>query len=254
MGGESSTNVRTGRRGGQILSATVDFYIQEHQNLLAASLEEENKIAIAIAKAYYGDGPKTFYVPIGKGQVSYTPSVTFETDAHAVTYAYAGTDTNKLVIEAGQRLAQRTLSRETFMEIDPMVTDRDAEMDKITRESLSEALLQSILQQAAMPDGPWQPDQLGRLMELVYVNDMELWEAVMKVHEEAQAAQESQMDPNAGSAQPGLAMPGAPGTPMAGIQPPNQDQMNLGQLMATLRQGGRGAIPAGPPPEGAMAR
>lgn len=256
MGGESSTNVRTGRRGGQILSATVDFYIQEHQNLLAASLEEENKVAIAIAKTYYGDGPKTFYVPIGKGQVSYTPSITFETDSHSVSYAYAGTDTNKLVIEAGQRLAQRTLSKETFMEIDPMVTDRDAEMDKIIRESLSDALLQSILQQAAMPDGPWSPDQLGRLMELVYVQDLELWEAVMKVHQEAQELQDQQQQGQLQGpmGQPGLAVGGAPGSAAAAIQPPNSDQINLGQLMATLRQGGRGAIPAGPPPEGAMAR
>jgi hypothetical protein len=259
MGGESGSNIRTGRRGGQILSATVDFYIQEHQNLLANSLEEENKIAISIAKHYYGDSPKTFYVPIGKGIVSYTPSITFETDSHSVSYAYAGTDTNKLVIEAGQRVAQRTLSKDSFMEIDPMVNDKEAEHDKLIKESIEEAMLQSILQQAAMPDGPWQPDQLGRLMELVYVKDLELWEAVKQIHEEAAAAQAEHAQaqqpgaPPGMEAQPGIAQAGAPGTPQAAIQAPNQSQMNLGQLMATLRQGGRGAVPVGAPPPGANA-
>ena len=51
FGGESGTNIRTGRRGESILSATVDFRVQEAQEIFASSLVEEDKIAIAIEKA-----------------------------------------------------------------------------------------------------------------------------------------------------------------------------------------------------------
>jgi hypothetical protein len=43
FGGESGTNIRTGRRGDAVLSAVVDFPIQEMQEILAASLAEENR-------------------------------------------------------------------------------------------------------------------------------------------------------------------------------------------------------------------
>ena len=42
------------------MGGAVDFPVQEHQELLAASLEQENKIAIAIAKAYW---PNAQYLP-----------------------------------------------------------------------------------------------------------------------------------------------------------------------------------------------
>jgi hypothetical protein len=239
MGGESTSNVRTGRRGGQVFSATVDFYVAEHQNILAASLEEEDKAAIAIAKAYWPDTPKTFYIPLAKGQVSYTPSVTFETDAHSVSYAYAGSDANTLVVGGGQRVAQGTLSKRSFMGIDPYVKDVDSEHDSIMSEALEEALMQSILQQATQPDGPWQPDQLGRLIELVYTQDKEIWEAVKIVHKEAQDLQAASVGPGAAemgaAGQPGMAMAGAPGTAGAAIPPANASQVNLSTMLMNLR-------------------
>lgn len=252
MGGQASSNIRTGRRGSQVFSATVDFYVQEHQNLLAESARIENEIAVEIAKAYWPDTPKTFIIPFAKGQVSYTPSVTFDTpkfQSNSVSYAYAGADTNSLVIEAGQRIAQGTLSKYEFMKIDPMVNDPDTTHDEIIKETIEQATLQSILQQSADPASPWQPHQMGRLMELVYTSDKTLWEAIDTVQKEAQAEQAAQAqamgpqgDPNA-MQQPGLAQAGAPGTPMAAVAPPNQAQQNIGDLLSTLRQGGRGAIP-----------
>jgi hypothetical protein len=250
MGGESASNVRTGRRGGQIFAAAVDPYVQEHQNVLAASLEEEDKVAIAIAKAYWPDTPKTFVIPIAKGQVSYTPSVTFDTDAHAVSYAYAGADTNGLVIEGGQRVAMGTMSKITYMGIDPLIDDPDAEHDRIVQESLENAMLQSILQQAAMPDGPWSAPQLGRLMELVYTQNMELWEAVAKVQAELQDMQAQAADPQAqlgAGGQPGLEQGGAPGTAGAAIPTPgNPSQMNLSMLLNNLRTPQRGPLAGAP--------
>jgi hypothetical protein len=246
FGGESPTNVRTDRRGQSVVGGAVDFPVQEHQELLAASLEAENKIAIAIAKAYWPNTSKTFVVPFGRGQVTYTPDITFDTDMHRVSYAYAGTDTNSLVIEGGQRLGQGTFSKWDFMLIDPMVTDPDETHARVVMEALEQAFLQSIQQQASQPDSPYDPITLARLSELMYEKRMTLYEAVQKVHAEAQAAQARQAappqpgmppggppDPNA---QPGLSPAGAPGTPQAAIQPPGASQDNLMHLLNTLRR------------------
>lgn len=247
MGGEGAGNVRTGRRGQQVFSASVDFPVKEHQELLAASLEEENKIAMEIAKAYWGDTPRTFQVPYTKGPVTYTPNITFATTEHTVTQAYAGADTNGLVIEGGQRLAQKSMSLKTFMAIDPMITDPDSEHDEIIKEGIEQAFLTSIQTQAADPAGPWQPLDLARLTELIYTGDLELYEAVQKVHAEAQATQqqsaEGQLPPEQG--QPGLAMAGAPGTPQAAISGPNPNQQNLAGLLNSLRRPNAGPYGTG---------
>lgn len=249
FGGESPTNVRTDRRGQSVVGGAVDFPVQEHQELLAASLEAENKIAIAIAKAYWPDTPKTFIVPFGTGQVTYTPSVTFETDMHRVSYAYSGTDTNSLVIEAGQRIGQGTLSKRSFMLVDPMVTDADAEHRQVELEGVETAFLQSIQQQASQPDSPWTPDQLARLQELMYEKKLPLYQAVMKVHEEAQKLQAATVGPEGMTgpgAQPGLGLAGAPGTAGAAIPPPGQSQQNLMDVLNTLRRPNAGPYGTGP--------
>lgn len=245
FGGESPTNVRTDRRGQSVVGGAVDFPVQEHQELLAASLEAENRIAIAISKAYWPNTSKTLVVPFGRGQVTYTPETTFDTDMNRVSYAYAGADTNSLVIEAGQRVGMGTLSKKSFMMVDPLVTDADAEHDRVVLEAIEAAFLQSIQQQASQPDGPWTPDQLARLTQLVYEKGLSLYQAVQKIHEETQTAQAAQVDPNAPTAQPGLAMAGAPGTPQAAIPPPGASQLNLKDMLGSLRkvQGGAYGVP-----------
>src|SRR5438552_212591 len=167
MGGESPSNVRTDRRGQTVFSATVDFPVQEHQELLAASLEAENRIAIKIAKTYWPDTPRTFQVPFGRGQVTYTPSQTFETETQRVSYSFAGADVNGLVISGGQRIGMGTLSKRTFMMNDPMVSDWQAEHDFLVGEGLEMAHMQSIQAQAANPAAGYPPGYLSRLTELV---------------------------------------------------------------------------------------
>jgi len=54
FGGESASNIRTGRRGESVLSATVDYRVQEAQTTFEQSLLAEDKIAVAIEKAYWG--------------------------------------------------------------------------------------------------------------------------------------------------------------------------------------------------------
>lgn len=248
FGGEAPSNVRTARRGGQVLSAAVDFPIQEHQELLAASLEKENHIAIAIAKSYWGGTKRTFAVPFGRGQVVYTPNETFDTDTHRVSYAYSGTDTNGLVIEGGQRVAQETLSRYSFMLIDPMVTDPDAEHDRIVNERLERATLASIEQQAANPMGPFQPIDMARLYELTYEKNMPVYQALQKVHEEAQQRQAQTQQTPEQPEQPGLSTPGAPGTAQAGIPaigPASPSQQNLVQILQSIRRPQTGPLGTG---------
>ena len=151
FGGESTSNIRTGRRGDAVLSAVVDFTVQETQKTLARSLEEENRIAIAQAKAYAGNKPKSFYVNMGKtkGKVDYTPNKHFTSDENHVSYSQAGADINNLVIAGGQRLAMGTMSKEAFMRIDPLVEDVEKERDSVVAEQLQQSLLAGLQQQAS---------------------------------------------------------------------------------------------------------
>jgi hypothetical protein len=240
FGGESPTNVRTDRRGQSVVGGAIDFPVQEHQELLGASLEAENKIAIAVAKAWWPRKSKTFVVPFGTGQVTYTPEDTFDTDMHRVSYSYAGADTNTLVIESGQRVGMGTLSKRSFMMIDPMVTDADAEHQRVVLEAIETAHLQSIQQQAANPQGPYQPKDLARLTQLIFEKGLSLYEAEQKLHDELQkeqaAAAQGQLSPQ--QMQPGMSTPGAPGTPQMAqaIGPPQPSQDNLMSLLQTLRK------------------
>ena len=65
FGGESSSNIRTGRRGDAVLSAVIDYPVAEAQENFAYALEEENKIGMELAKVYRGDTKTTIYVGTG---------------------------------------------------------------------------------------------------------------------------------------------------------------------------------------------
>ena len=215
FGGESGTNIRTGRRGDSILSATVDFRVQEAQSIFEQSLVEEDKIAIAIEKAYFGSQPKSFFIP-GRagGKVDYVPNKLWESDFHTVAYSASGADVNNLVITIGQRLGLGLISKETARETDPLISDPELEKDRIVAESMEAALLASIQQQAADPNGPYQPDDLAYITRLTVVENVPLFEAIERAQKRAQERQ-AQMAPPAPEgmmappeSMPGLAMPG----------------------------------------------
>ena len=235
--GHSSSNIRTGRRGDAVMGAAVDFRLQEAQMIFEESLAEENRIAIAIAKAYAGGRSFSFYTP-ERGKVTYT-AAKFDDDAHEVRYAYAGADAQSLTIAVGQKLGLETLSRETAMELDPLVRDVETEKDRIAAESLQRAFWSSVQAQAADPNGPYQPADLARLGTLIETNKMNPYEAVAKLDEEIrqrQAAQAAQAQPGP-EGMPGLATPGAPGSPV----PPNIGDVgpsigNLSQMLTQLRR------------------
>jgi hypothetical protein len=237
FGGESGTNIRTGRRGESILSATVDFRVQEAQDTLAASRVEEDKIAIAIEKAYWGNTSKSFFMPgTSGGMKDYTPNKLWETDFHYVSYSAAGSDVNNLVIGLGQRLGAGLISKESAREADPLVADPELEKDRIVAEAIESALLSSIQSQAADPNGPYQPDDLAFIADRVLQNKMSLPEAIQAAQKRAQERQATPAPTGAPETQPGLSMPG-----MGMEQPPaGPAPEGIEGLLAQLGGGGGG--------------
>jgi len=235
FGGESPSNIRTGRRGDAVLSAVVDFAVQEAQRIMARSLQEENKLAIDISKAYAGSKAKTFYVSTknAKGRVDYRPRENFDSTDNVVSYSHPGADINNLVIGGGQRVGMGTMSKKSFMAIDPLVDDPEFEHDTVIGEQLEQALLASVQQQASQ--GAIPPADLARIMELVMNDKLELAGAVEKVQREAQERQAELVEAMAPEAQPGLAMPGMGAeSPVMGEPEPQAGPPGLEELIGAL--------------------
>jgi hypothetical protein len=244
FGGESPSNVRTARRGQAVLSSAVDFGIQEHQEVLAAALEEANARAIAIDKAFFGKMEKSFYFSWNgrKGNADYTPNEIFETDQNVVSYSQAGSDINSLIIGVGQRIGMGLMSKRTGAELDPLIDDPEAEHDRVVSEGLETAFLQSLQSEAA--SGAIAIADLARIYELVRSDKLELFQAVLKVQREAQERQatsgepgtpEGAVPPGSPEAQPGL-QPAAPAGAGEAIPPGPAGLQNLSNLLSSLRR------------------
>lgn len=246
--GETPSNIATGRLGNQTLSATVDYPIQEYQEVIAATLEAANKRAIAIAKAYFGDEKKSFHVSFNKavGQADYRPNTHFETDAHFVRYSAPGADVNSLVIGIGQRIGIGTMSRTTAVKQDPLVPDPDFELRMVTSERIQQALLEYVSMQ--VQQGALDPMDVVLLAEAVEsgTNLADAWKKAQEAAQERQAEQMAQQEaeaqaaaeaggPPGPDAMPGLG-PGDPAEVGQAIAPPNPNQQNLAQLLGALRQ------------------
>ncbi|MFP3914981.1 MAG: hypothetical protein ACLFWM_08905 [Actinomycetota bacterium] len=242
FGGESTTNVRTGRRGDAIMSAVVDFPLAEAQNTLAKSLQQEDAIAIQIAKAYWGSSKVSYHYVEGRKLRggTYTPNELFEGPLyHKVSYPVAGADMNNLIVGVGQRIGLGTMSKQSAAELDPLIDDPELETDRMTAEGLHAALLASV--QNAAAEGGMPPQVVGRIMELVRSNKLELHEAIAKAQEEAAEEQEqAQAQPTgmeealAQEAAQGMGEPQA--VPQVGE--PGASLGNLQQLMTNLRRTG----------------
>lgn len=217
FGGESNTNIRTGKRGDAILSAVVDFPVQEAQEIFAQSLQEENKRAIAIAKTYFGNQRRSFYVTKNAKHVDYVPNKDFETDDNAVSYSYAGADVNSLVVGLGQRIGIGTMSKRTAQEIDPMVADPEREHDRVVQEQLEQALLLSVQQQAQQ--GVIPPADLAKVMNMVLQDKASLADAIEKVNRQAQERQATAAPVGSPETQAGLGAPGMGMEQPAGLPP-----------------------------------
>lgn len=235
LGGESGTNIRTGRRGQNVMASAIDFPIQEQQDILGYSLAAETAIGITLTKRWWGSTSVSYYVNWkgARGKVDYTPNRVFDSEEVHVSYAASGADVNQLNIQIGQLLGLKLLSRETARKKHPMVDDPEFEHDSTTAEGLEDALLASIQNQATQ--GAIPPSDLARIMELVRSNKMELPQAVMQAQKEAQERQATQAPPGTPETQPGLALPGAGAEQPAQIPPPAPSMQNFTQLLGSLR-------------------
>jgi hypothetical protein len=232
FGGESASNIRTGRRGSDVLSATVDFQIQAAHTIFEKSLELENKIAVAIEKKYFG-GQRTIRSK-ARGEISYKTDELWETDENSVKYSQAGGDINDVTIAAGQMVGIGAMSKRTLMETHPLIPDAEKESDQIVIEQLEAAALGGLQQMAASDPSFIAP--LVEIIKKVKSNKVDVIEAFIQVQEELQAKQqeaaEGQLPPE--QAQPGIAEP----QPSIAEQP--QGLGNLDQLLQSLRGTDRG--------------
>lgn len=242
FGGMSPTNVRTGRRGAQVMANTVDFTISEAQDVFAAAAQVEHHIAMAIDKGYFGSKKKYHVVTRSfNGVIDYTPSKLWTKGGikHKVDYPMGGVDLQNLPIEGGQRVQMKTMSRRRFMDIDPAIPDPDAEEQRMVVEAVNDAFINSILAMAQDPTAQaFQPADIAKLKKYV-LQDMSLEDAVIKVNEEAQARQAQEVPPGDPLAQPGMAQPGMGAeSPAAAPADPMADMTQLLGQLGTVQQAG----------------
>ena len=250
FGGESATNIRTGRRGDAVLSAVIDYPVAEAQENFSFALEQENKIAMQMAKAIEGDRERTIFVGTGNtsSAVTYKASQVFSEESHVVGYPVTGSDVNQLVVGMGQRIGLGIMSKETAAQLDPFIDNPETEHDRVVAEGLEQALLQGLQNQAAQ--GAIPPLVLSKVMDLVRSDRMELAEAFQKVTEDAQKEAEAKAnEEQQGSPSPDALMADAAMAAMAGPQAPTQavpganpDQETLGNMLNTLRKGSRSPV------------
>jgi len=236
FGGESTTNIRTGRRGDSVLSAVVDHPIGEAQEVLAETLEVENRLAIKVSRAWFGNDSTTYHFTEGKRfkEGTYKPNEVFnESDHHVVTYPVAGADQNALVVGAGQRIGLRTMSRRSAAELDPMIDDPELEQDRITSEALNDAVLASIGNAAST--GQLDPMIVSRVAELVTSGQAELAAALAIAQQEQQARQQAPAGPTGMEEMMATAAAEQTGA-MAAVPQAPASLTNLQGLMQALRQ------------------
>lgn len=243
LGGESGSNIRTGKRGDQILSSVLDFPLQEMQEILAVALQEEDKIAVAIDKAYFPTS-KSVYISATAGEITYEADTLFDTDAHFVRYSHAGVDAQGLVIELGQLVGTGLISKRSAMESHPAIEDPQSEFDRMTQEHLDDALLGGLAQMAA---DPTMAAIIADVAIRVRESETQIPDAVLEVHkamQEMQAQQAQAQQQAAGpmgapspDQQPGM----AGGPPTIGEAP--QSLQNLTGLLQNLRKGPISNVP-----------
>ena len=249
FGGESATNIRTGRRGDAVLSAVIDFPVAEAQEILANALLDEDRAAIALSKYYAGNTEQTLYVGTGNTarKVVYKAREVFETTEHTVNYSAVGADLNNLIMGLGQRVGMGIMSKRTAASLDPFIDDPEMEHDTIVAEGLELAILSGLQQQAAA--GAIPPLTLSKIIQLVKSDRMELPEAINKAVEDAQkeaaeAQQEAEAQQQQMQATPEMAAAGPTAQSLSGnpealspVPGPQPGQQDIGQLLAALRAG-----------------
>lgn len=208
--GQAASNVRTGKRADQLIGQSVDPLLEEAHDLMQVSLEEENRIATAVDKGFWGGMTRRIFVsfPGDTGHKSYTPEKLWDTDAHEVVYPFAGQDMAQITITAAQAVGVGILSKRHAAEIHPLVDDPEAEFDRITVERMRDALLDGVMMQLQTPGAGIEPIDAAWIIKNVGDDSMEIEDAVIKVHEARQRAQATP-NPDPAAQQPGISPAGA---------------------------------------------
>ena len=238
-GGELPTNARTARQGGRLLSNIVDFDIAEAQSLFAEARMHENRIAAMTQKRLWGGMKRTIEYEAGEDvyRLEYDPEKLWTTFGNRVSYALAGADSGGSVIGAGQRQGMGTLSKETFMEVDPMVKDVDIERQRIDAERIKDVVMSRIQNEAAAPEGqsPWTSDDLMFFFKEMS-NGNEMLDAYDRMQERKRKQQNEALPAEDPMTNPGVAPGSEVATEVApSIAGPNESQTNVTSLLGRLR-------------------
>lgn len=214
FGGESGSNIRTGRRGGQVLDETVEPVLAEAHTLAQIAKEEEIKIAVAVAKGYGGSRPRSIYVGTSgkRARREYVATELFETDEATVRYAVVGADMSQLLIAAGQSIGTGMMSKRLARQLNPLVPDVHADEVQIDVEALEDGLrgmLAASLAERSPADVAWmiRQRQAGKSLS-------EVIEGADERARERQAsagpvgAPDGPVAPGSPEAQPGIGLPG----------------------------------------------
>jgi hypothetical protein len=244
--GESGSNIRTARRGADVLASATDMPIQEIHEIFELSDEAMFRRMIAVQKTYYGHAPSMFFIP-ADGKIvksDYTPNDAFETDQVWSRYALPGTDAASMTVAFGQKIGMGVMSAETAMELDPTIDDPHLERSRIYLEGVRRALLTATEQQAS--GGTIDPHTIALIALALAKPNSTLESAVDEVHKAMQAEQaavaQAQTPPPTGA-------PGAqPGGPPAELMPGMQQTAAGGPPGQT--SGIAGGPPTVPPPSG----
>lgn len=203
--GESGNNIRTARRGAQVLSSAISFKIAGYQRSLSDSLKVENQIQAQLSYNWFKDRTISYHF-IGwnnekTGKVTYVPGKIWEESIQSsVKYTHEGMDPNGQAIHDAQMVALGAMSTQTLQERSGAIVDPEKEHDRIVAEALERSMFQSF--------GNLSPMDISRIRKLVKTNQMDLDEAMAKVQEEAQERQSTAVEAGDPLAQPGLAEPG----------------------------------------------
>ena len=173
--------------------------------------------------------------PGDKGTVDFTPSVHIETSDNVVAYTIPGSDVQGTTIQLGQLLGMKAISLHTLRSRHPYIDDPDAESARVEEETIEEALLQGLANQAAQ--GAIPVTYLA-MIEKYRRKEPDLVQAILKADAEMKAEQAKMAPP------PGEGQFAAP-EQMPGLGGPPPMPPNMPPEMAA-------AMAGGPPPEGAM--
>jgi hypothetical protein len=220
MGGETWSQMRTGRANDSIMASAVDPRIQEAHEVFAPELELVNELALDLWANHPACRGKTYSLYSGSEDsaiVEFEPTEHVETHHNVVTYAVPGSDLQGTTINLGQLVGAGMMSKRSARHKHPLISDPEAEERSILEEQLEEAAFASI---AAKAQGGELPLEMLARIEKHSRAEPDIFSALRKVDEEVRAEQAAMPEaPPGGPPLPEM-QAGMDGMPLPAGQPP----------------------------------